>query len=361
MQAPSAGIVGDPQVDAAARSVVKVLGTACGLGVEGSGWVAGDGDRGHQRARRGGPGGHARAAAGRGARHRRGGRRTSTRATTSRCCGSAGCSAPALALGRLAAHGHLGRRPRVPAQRALRRARRPPRGHARGRHPGRLRPRAGAAVDHLAARRRPLRQLRRPDGRRPRQGGHDDLRRDHDRAARRLRRAERRRAQRARRRARARVDGSVRVPPARRRPATLDRSWPRPSSSPRSPPSDATSPGPCPGQFAKHEGYLESDSHVVTWAVGHLVQLAEPDEYDAKYKKWRMADLPIVPDDFRLVVRDERSRKQMTVITKLLQRKDVDARRQRLRRRPRGRADLRLDATRRRASRSPSSGCGCRR
>src|SRR5215208_5995152 len=79
-----------------------------------------------------------------------------------------------------------------------------------------------------------------------------------------------------------------------------------------------------PGAFAKHEGYLESDSHVVTWAVGHLVQLAEPDEYDPKFKKWRMADLPIVPDEFRLVVRDERSRKQMTVITKELNRKDID-------------------------------------
>jgi DNA topoisomerase III len=79
-----------------------------------------------------------------------------------------------------------------------------------------------------------------------------------------------------------------------------------------------------PGAFAKHEGYLESDTHVVTWAVGHLVQLAEPDEYDAKYKKWRMADLPIVPDRFKLVVRDERSRKQMTVITKQLKRDDVD-------------------------------------
>src|SRR5919197_1364074 len=79
-----------------------------------------------------------------------------------------------------------------------------------------------------------------------------------------------------------------------------------------------------PGAFAKHEGYLESDSHIVTWAVGHLVQLAEPDEYDPKYKKWRMADLPIVPDEFRLVVRDERSRKQMGVITKLLKRDDVD-------------------------------------
>jgi DNA topoisomerase-3 len=79
-----------------------------------------------------------------------------------------------------------------------------------------------------------------------------------------------------------------------------------------------------PGQFAKHEGYLESDTHVITWAVGHLVQLAEPDEYDAKFKKWRMVDLPIVPDEFHLAIRDERSRKQMTVITRLLQRKDVD-------------------------------------
>src|SRR3954463_9203775 len=79
-----------------------------------------------------------------------------------------------------------------------------------------------------------------------------------------------------------------------------------------------------PGTFSKHEGYLESDEHVVTWAVGHLVQLAEPDEYDAKYKKWRMADLPIVPDQFRLEVRDERSRKQFTVISKQLKRADVD-------------------------------------
>src|ERR687888_2751101 len=78
-----------------------------------------------------------------------------------------------------------------------------------------------------------------------------------------------------------------------------------------------------PGAFAKHEGYLESDTHVVTWAVGHLVQLAEPDEYDPRYKKWRMADLPIVPDHFKLVVRDERSRKQMAVISRLLKRDDV--------------------------------------
>ena len=80
-----------------------------------------------------------------------------------------------------------------------------------------------------------------------------------------------------------------------------------------------------PGPFQKQEGYLDGPDHVVTWAVGHLVQLAEPDEYDAKYKKWRMADLPIVPDKFKLVVRDERSKKQMAVVSKQLKRDDVTA------------------------------------
>jgi DNA topoisomerase III len=78
------------------------------------------------------------------------------------------------------------------------------------------------------------------------------------------------------------------------------------------------------GPFEKSEGYLEGPEHVVTWAVGHLVQLAEPEQYDPKYKKWRMADLPIVPDDFKLVVRDEKSKKQMSVVTKQLKRRDVD-------------------------------------
>src|SRR6201989_991812 len=77
-----------------------------------------------------------------------------------------------------------------------------------------------------------------------------------------------------------------------------------------------------PGPFTKHEGYLEGPEHIVTWAVGHLVQLAEPDEYDDKFKKWRMADLPIVPSRFKLVVRDERSQKQMSVVRQLLRRDD---------------------------------------
>ena len=79
-----------------------------------------------------------------------------------------------------------------------------------------------------------------------------------------------------------------------------------------------------PGAFTKGEGYLESPEHVVTWAVGHLVQLADPDEYEERYKKWRMADLPIVPDQFKLVVRDERSKKQMNVIRRQLGRDDVE-------------------------------------
>src|SRR5207342_708343 len=63
---------------------------------------------------------------------------------------------------------------------------------------------------------------------------------------------------------------------------------------------------------------------IITWAVGHLVQLAEPDQYDDKFKKWRMADLPIVPGKFKLIVRDERSQKQMSVVSKQLKRDDVD-------------------------------------
>jgi DNA topoisomerase-3 len=78
------------------------------------------------------------------------------------------------------------------------------------------------------------------------------------------------------------------------------------------------------GPFQKKEGYLEGPDDVITWAVGHLVQLAEPDEYDAKYKRWRMEDLPIVPERFKLVVRDERSRKQMSVVTAQLKREDVE-------------------------------------
>ncbi len=79
-----------------------------------------------------------------------------------------------------------------------------------------------------------------------------------------------------------------------------------------------------PGPFTKGDGFLEGPEHVITWAVGHLVQLADPDEYDERFKKWRMADLPIVPEHFKLVIRDERSKKQMNVVKRQLGRDDVD-------------------------------------
>src|SRR5919198_2022187 len=68
-----------------------------------------------------------------------------------------------------------------------------------------------------------------------------------------------------------------------------------------------------PRSRAREESYfLESDDYVITWAVGHLVQLAEPEEYDEKWKKWRMADLPIVPPNgFKLVPRDAKAKKQL--------------------------------------------------
>jgi len=81
-----------------------------------------------------------------------------------------------------------------------------------------------------------------------------------------------------------------------------------------------------PGSFkqAKDKTYLEGDDYLITWAVGHLVGLAEPEAYDPKLKKWRFADLPIVPDKFKLVPNDERAKKQLHAIHRLMAREDVD-------------------------------------
>ncbi len=81
-----------------------------------------------------------------------------------------------------------------------------------------------------------------------------------------------------------------------------------------------------PGPFTQgaEKRVLEGPEHIITWAVGHLVQLADPDEYDEKYAKWRMPDLPIVPKKFKLVVRDERSKQQMTAVKRELDRDDVE-------------------------------------
>jgi DNA topoisomerase-3 len=79
-----------------------------------------------------------------------------------------------------------------------------------------------------------------------------------------------------------------------------------------------------PGTYENHESYYESEDTVITFAVGHLVELTDPEDYDEKFKKWRMADLPIVPEEFRLRPRDKKAEKQLKVIHKLLKRDDVD-------------------------------------
>ena len=72
------------------------------------------------------------------------------------------------------------------------------------------------------------------------------------------------------------------------------------------------------------DGSANGDGYIVTWAVGHLVGLAPPDEYDPKLKKWRFADLPILPDEFKLIPNDERSAKQLRAIHRLMADDEVD-------------------------------------
>src|SRR4051812_21088851 len=79
-----------------------------------------------------------------------------------------------------------------------------------------------------------------------------------------------------------------------------------------------------PGRFVNNESFLEGEEYVITFAVGHLVELVNPEDYDDKIKKWRMADLPILPEEFRLQPRDAKSKKQLGVIHKQMKRDDVD-------------------------------------
>src|SRR3954466_5745097 len=84
--------------------------------------------------------------------------------------------------------------------------------------------------------------------------------------------------------------------------------------------------GALPGSYKQNpdKTYLEGDEYIITWAVGHLVGLAAPDEYDPKLKKWRFADLPIVPDKFKLVPNDDKSKKQLNAVHRLMRRDDVE-------------------------------------
>ncbi|WP_033166191.1 DNA topoisomerase III [Clostridium sp. KNHs205] len=69
-------------------------------------------------------------------------------------------------------------------------------------------------------------------------------------------------------------------------------------------------------------GALEGDKYIVTWGLGHLVTLADPEEYDVKYKEWRMDHLPMLPQKFELVVMKQTGKQYHTVKTQL-HRKDV--------------------------------------
>ena len=73
----------------------------------------------------------------------------------------------------------------------------------------------------------------------------------------------------------------------------------------------------------RKDGYLEGNNYVITWCVGHLIQLAYPGAYDEKYNKWTIEDLPIIPEKFITEVNKSTS-KQYYTIKKLMFRDDID-------------------------------------
>ena len=73
----------------------------------------------------------------------------------------------------------------------------------------------------------------------------------------------------------------------------------------------------------KGNGFLEGNKYIVTWALGHLVTLADPEEYNKRYQVWNMEDLPILPDQSKLVVIKQTS-KQFYTVKDLMHRKDID-------------------------------------
>jgi DNA topoisomerase III len=81
-----------------------------------------------------------------------------------------------------------------------------------------------------------------------------------------------------------------------------------------------------PGTFKQSQDktHLVGDDYIVSWAIGHLVGLAAPEEYDERLKKWRFADLPIVPKKFKLVPNDDKAKKQLNALHKLMKSDEVD-------------------------------------
>ena len=73
----------------------------------------------------------------------------------------------------------------------------------------------------------------------------------------------------------------------------------------------------------RQDGYLESESAIVTWCVGHLVTMSYPEKYDPKYKRWSLDTLPFLPYEFKYEVIPS-VKKQFQIVSRLLNRKDVD-------------------------------------
>jgi len=80
---------------------------------------------------------------------------------------------------------------------------------------------------------------------------------------------------------------------------------------------------PVDGKFEKHDEYFESEHYVVSSAVGHLVEIKAPDEFDVKRGKWSFANLPVIPPHFDLNPIDK-SKGRLNALVKLIKRKDVD-------------------------------------
>ena len=78
------------------------------------------------------------------------------------------------------------------------------------------------------------------------------------------------------------------------------------------------------GATNRQDGYLEGNGYLVSWCVGHLVELAPPNIYDAKYVKWSIADLPILPERWQYLV-SASTKKQFGILQKLMDRPDVDS------------------------------------
>ena len=76
------------------------------------------------------------------------------------------------------------------------------------------------------------------------------------------------------------------------------------------------------GADKREDGYLEGNGYIVSWCVGHMVELASPESYDEKYEKWRYEDLPILPSEWNYQIA-EATRKQFGILKKLMEREDV--------------------------------------